>query len=50
MVKKPLTLTIDEDLIEWIKEYAEKRRITVSHIFNQYIAQLKTKEEKDQTK
>jgi hypothetical protein len=41
MHKGKVNITLDEDLIEYIKSYAEKQRTTVSEIFTQFVLNLK---------
>ncbi|MCX5805348.1 MAG: DUF6364 family protein [Proteobacteria bacterium] len=49
MPKCKLNITIDGDLIEYIKIYAEQQRTTVSEVFTQFILNLKRVKEKDPT-
>jgi len=48
MVKRPLNLTIDEDLIEWLKEYVKSERTTASAFVNQCLAKIKSTKEAEQ--
>ncbi len=41
MHKGKVNITLDEDLIEYIKSYAEEQRTTVSEIFTQFVLNLK---------
>lgn len=41
MKKVRINITIDEDLSEWIRDYAKENRTTVSTIVNQYFFNLK---------
>ena len=41
MHKGKVNITLDEDLIEYIKSYAEEQRTTVSEIFTQFVLTLK---------
>jgi hypothetical protein len=49
MPKCKLNITLDGDLIEYIKIYAEQQRTTVSEVFTQFILNLKRIKEKDPT-
>lgn len=49
MPKCKLNITLDGDLIEYIKIYAEQQRTTVSEVFTQFILNLKRVKEKDPT-
>jgi hypothetical protein len=49
MQKIRINLTIDADLIEFVKEYAEKQRTTVSEVFTQFALKLKRVKENDPT-
>jgi len=49
MQKTRINLTIDADLIEFVKEYAEKQRTTVSEVFTQFALKLKRVKENDPT-
>ncbi len=41
MHKGKVNITMDEDLIEYIKSYAEEQRTTVSEVFTQFVLNLK---------
>lgn len=47
MHKGKVNITLDEDLIEYIKSYAEEQRTTVSEILTQFILNLKRTSEKE---
>jgi len=49
MQKGKLNLTLDEDLIEYAKLYAEEQRTSVSEIFTQFLLNLKRAKEGDPT-
>ncbi len=49
MHKGKVNITLDKDLIEYIKVYADKQRTTISEIFTQFILNLKRTKEKDPT-
>jgi hypothetical protein len=49
MPKCKLNVTLDGDLIEYIKIYAEQQRTTVSEVLTQFILNLKRVKEKDPT-
>ena len=49
MQKARINLTLDADLIEFIKEYAETQRTTVSEVFTQFALRLKRSKENDPT-
>jgi len=49
MQKSRINLTLDADLIEFIKEYAESQRTTVSEVFTQFALKLKRNKENDPT-
>ncbi len=49
MQKSRINLTLDADLIEFIKEYAESQRTTVSEVFTQFALKLKRLKENDPT-
>jgi 16S rRNA G966 N2-methylase RsmD len=49
MYKGKVNITVDRDLIEYIKAYAEEQRTTISEIFTQFILNLKRAREKDPT-
>ncbi len=41
MHKGKVNITLDKDLIEYIKSYAEEQRTTVSEIFTQFVLNLR---------
>jgi hypothetical protein len=41
MLKSRINLTLDADLLEFVKEYAESQRTTVSEVFTQFVLELK---------
>lgn len=47
MQKTRINLTIDADLIDFVKEYAESQRTTVSEVFTQFALKLKRLKEND---
>lgn len=49
MRKSRINLTLDADLIEFVKEYAESQRTTVSEVFTQFALKLKRNKENDPT-
>ena len=49
MHKGKVNITLDEDLIEYIKSYAEEQRTTVSEILTQFILNLKRTSKKEPT-
>ena len=49
MQKSRINLTLDADLIDFIKEYAETQRTTVSEVFTQFVLKLKRVKENDPT-
>lgn len=49
MHKGKVNITLDKDLIEYIKVYADEQRTTISEIFTQFILNLKRTKEKDTT-
>jgi hypothetical protein len=49
MQKARINLTLDADLIEFVKEYAESQRTTVSEVFTQFALKLKRFKENDPT-
>ncbi len=49
MQKSRINLTLDADLIDFIKEYAESQRTTVSEVFTQFALKLKRVKENDST-
>jgi hypothetical protein len=49
MRKAKMNITLDKDLIELAKFYAEEQRTTVSEILGQFILNLKRMKEKEST-
>ncbi len=49
MQKGKLNVTLDKDLIEYMKGYAEEQRTTVSEIFTQFILTVKRTKEDSST-
>jgi len=49
MQKSKINVTLDKDLIEYAKIYAEEQRTSVSEIFTQFILNLKRAKEGDPT-
>jgi hypothetical protein len=49
MLKAKVNVSLDKDLIEYIKTYAEEQRTTVSEIFTQFVLNLKRTREQDST-
>jgi len=49
MRKSKINVTLDQDLIEYAKLYAEEQRTSVSEIFTQFILNLKRTKEGDPT-
>lgn len=49
MQKGHLSVSLDQDLIEFARSYAEYQRITVSEIFSQFILNLKRIKENEPT-
>ena len=49
MQKGKINLTLDKDLIEYAKLYAEEQRTSVSEIFTQFLLNLKRAKEGDPT-
>jgi hypothetical protein len=49
MQKSKIKLTIDADLIQFINEYAESQRTTVSEVFTQFALKLKRLKENNAT-
>ena len=47
MTKGKINITLDKDLIEYAKIYAEEQRTSVSEIFTQFILNLKRTKEND---
>lgn len=49
MQKSKINITLDKNLIEYAKVYAEEQRTSVSEIFTQFILNLKRAREGDPT-
>ena len=49
MHKGKVNITLDKDLIEYIKDYAEEQRTTISEIITQFVLNLKRTKEKSST-
>ena len=49
MQKGKINITLDKDLIEYAKIYAEEQRTSVSEIFTQFVLNLKRAKENDPT-
>ena len=49
MQKSKINITLDKDLIDYAKVYAEEQRTSVSEIFTQFILNLKRTKEGDPT-
>lgn len=49
MQKSRINLTLDSDLVEFVKQYAESQRTTVSEVFTQFALKLKRNRENDPT-
>jgi 16S rRNA G966 N2-methylase RsmD len=49
MPKSKINITMDQDLVEYIKSYAEEQRTSVSEIFTQFILNLKRAKINDPT-
>lgn len=49
MQKNRINLAIDADLLDFIKEYAETQRTTVSEVFTQFALNLKRTKTNDPT-
>lgn len=49
MLKGKVNITLDRDLIDYIKTYAEEQRTTISEVFTQFVLNLKRTKEKDPT-
>lgn len=49
MQKGKLNITLDQDLIEFAKNYAKHQRTSVSEIFTQFVLNLKRLKEDDPT-
>jgi hypothetical protein len=50
MQKGKINLTLDKDLIEYAKLYADEQRTSVSEIFTQFLLNLKRAKEGDPTR
>jgi len=49
MAKEKLNITLDADLIEYVKIYAKENRTTVSEIMSQFLLSLKRARENEHT-
>jgi excinuclease UvrABC nuclease subunit len=49
MLKNKINITLDQDLIDFAKSYAEYQRTSVSEIFSQFLLSLKRTKENDPT-
>jgi hypothetical protein len=49
MQKGKINITLDKDLIDYAKTYAEQQRTSVSEIFTQFLLNLKRTKESDPT-
>jgi len=49
MLKSKINITLDQDLIDFVKSYAEYQRTSVSEIFSQFLLNLKRTKENDPT-
>ena len=49
MTKRTMNITMDQDLIEFAKAYAEDQRTTVSEIFTQFILNIRRIQREDPT-
>ena len=49
MAKGKINITMDDDLIEYAKQYAAQQRTTLSEVFSQFILTLKRVKEDDPT-
>ena len=49
MQKTRINITLDADLLDFVKEYAETQRTTVSEVFTQFALKLKRVRENDPT-
>lgn len=49
MMKNKINITLDQDLIDFVKSYAEYQRTSVSEIFSQFLLSLKRTKENDPT-
>lgn len=50
MNKGKVNITLDRDLIEYIKAYTEEQRTTISEVFTQFILNLKRTKRKTRPK
>ena len=46
-VRSRLNLKIDEDLKDWVMEYARRKKTTVTSLICAYFAELRTLEQKE---
>jgi hypothetical protein len=49
MPKSKINITMDQDLVAYIKSYAEEQRTSVSEVFTQFILNLKRSKAKEPT-
>ena len=49
MPKSKINITMDQDLIEYVKSYADEQRTSVSEVFTQFILNLKRSKSKEPT-
>lgn len=49
MHKGKVNITLDRDLIEYVKTYAEEQRTTMSEIFTQFVLNLKRTKDREPT-
>ena len=49
MHKGKVNITLDKDLIGYIKSYAEEQRTSISEIFTQFVLNLKRTKEREPT-
>jgi hypothetical protein len=49
MPKSKINITMDQDLVEYVKSYAKEQRTSVSEVFTQFILNLKRAKTKDPT-
>ena len=42
--KLPVTITLDQDLIEWVRETSHKRKVSKSQIIREFILEAMEKE------
>lgn len=49
MHKGKVNITLDRDLIEYVKTYAEEQRTTISEIFTQFVLNLKRTKDQEPT-